>query len=454
MTDLPASGQAVKPARVPKPFTITHRMVLGLAVPMTLAYMTTPLLGLVDTAVVGRLDDAALIGGLAVGSIIVDVIFTTFNFQRSGTTGLAAQAVGAEDEVEKQAILIRALILAVFAGILLAALSPLILAAGLWAIAPGEAVAEATSIYFLIRMLSAPFVLTNYAVLGWLIGLGRSGLALGLQVLLNGVNIVLSIWLGLVLEWGIEGVAWATVAAELLAMIAGLALFIRLADLRFRPKRANITDLAAIMRLVNLNGDIMIRSFVLLSAFAFFTSRGAQFGEVTLAANAVLLHLLMLSAYFLDGMATAAEQIAGRAIGANYREGFIRGVKLTMAWNAAIAAVLAAIFLAGGNLVVALITTLTEVRQQAADYLLLAALSPITAVLAFQMDGVYIGSTWSREMSKMMVASFAIYILAWWLLQPLGNTGLWLALHVFFIARGVSLAMRIPANLQRSFAPN
>ena len=421
---------------------------------MTLAYMTTPLLGLVDTAVVGRLDDAALIGGLAVGSIIVDVIFTTFNFQRSGTTGLAAQAVGAEDEVEKQAILIRALILAVFAGVLMAALSPLILAAGLWAIAPGEAVTEATSIYFLIRILSAPFVLTNYAVLGWLIGLGHSGLALGLQVLLNGVNIVLSIWLGLVLEWGIEGVAWATVAAELLAMIAGLALFAKLADLRFRPKRANITDLAAIARLVNLNGDIMIRSFVLLSAFAFFTSRGAQFGEVTLAANAVLLHLLMLSAYFLDGMATAAEQIAGRAIGANYREGFIRGVKLTMAWNTAIAAVLAAAFLAGGNLVVALITTLPEVRQQAADYLLLAALSPITAVLAFQMDGVYIGSTWSREMSKMMVASFAIYILAWWLLQPLGNTGLWLALHVFFIARGVSLVMRIPANLQRSFAPN
>lgn len=440
-------------SRAERPFQVTHRMVAALAVPMTFAYLTTPLLGLVDTAVVGRLDDAALIGGLAVGAIVIDVIYTTFNFQRSGTTGLAAQAVGAGDEKEKQAILLRALLLAAAVGLATILLAPLLLAGSLWFMAPGKAVADATREYFLIRIWSTPFALANYAFLGWFIGLGRSGTSLVLQIFLNGTNIVLSIVLGLWLQLGIAGVAWATVIAEILATLAGGAIAWRLMDHSIRPSSKRLGDTAALKRLVNLNADIMIRSFVLLSAFAYFTAQGAKFGEVTLAANAILMHFMMLAGFFLDGMATAAEQIVGRAIGARYRPAFLRGFFVTLTWSAALAVCLASLFWFGGYLIIDLITTNAPVRTRAYEYLLLAAVTPLSGVLAFQLDGVFIGATWSREMSRMMLLSFAAYIVSWWMMpDSLGNTGLWLALHVFFLCRGVTLALSVPRKLAQAFA--
>ncbi|GIL01746.1 MAG: MATE family efflux transporter [Alphaproteobacteria bacterium] len=444
-----AAGGA--PAR---PFEIDLRMIAAIAVPMTLAYMTTPILGLVDTAVVGRLGDPALIGGLAVGAVLVNLIFTTFNFQRSGTTGLTAQALGAGDETEKQAILMRALILAGAAGVIMVLLSPLILAIGLWFMTPGRAVAEATGQYFTIRMLSAPFALANYAVLGWLIGLGRTGLGLALQFLLNGTNIVLSVVLGLWLGYGIAGVAWATVAAEVLAAGAGLVLCRALIIHRALPSRAQVMAMAAWRRLVNLNGDIMVRSFALLFAFAFFTAQGARYGEVTLAANAVLMHFFIIGGYFLDGLATAAEQIIGRALGARYRAGFVRGFRLTLTLNVGLAMALTAVYLVAGPWLIAVITTLESVRAEAGAYLWLAALTPLTGVLAFQMDGVYIGATWSREMSRMMLVSIAIYLITWWLMRDsLANTGLWLALHAFLVSRGVTLSLMLRPRLRTAFPP-
>jgi MATE family, multidrug efflux pump len=436
-----------------RPFEVTHRMVISLAVPMTLAYLTTPVLGLVDTAVVGRFNSAALIGGLAVGSILLDVIFTTFNFQRSGTTGLTAQAFGAGDGKEIHAILFRALLLAAGAGVVTIAAAPFLVAAGLWFMAPGEEVALATRQYFLIRIWSTPFALANYAFLGWLIGLGRSGTGLLLQLLLNGVNIVLSIYLGLYLGYGIAGVAWATVIAEMLATGAGAVIAWQLRDRGEPPSWRRISDLAAIRRLVNLNGDIMIRSFVLLSAFAFFTAQGARFGEVTLAANAILLQFMMIAGYFLDGMATAAEQIVGRSIGARHRPAFVRGLFLSLLWNCVLAIALALLFWMLGHQIIDLITTNRPVRDEAYSYLYLAAFTPLTGVLAFQLDGVFIGATWSREMSRMMLLSFAVYVSAYWFgLASWGNVGLWFALHLFFISRGVTLGAMVPRKLKQTFA--
>ena len=445
----PSATHATPPVR---PFDITPRMVVALAVPMTLAYMTTPLLGVVDTAVVGRLGDAALIGGLAVGAVLVDLLFTTFNFQRSGTTGLTAQAVGAGNEKETQAILIRALLLALVAGVGMIALSLPILKLGLWFMAPGEDVARATGDYFTIRMLSAPFALVNYAILGWLVGLGRTGLALAIQAFLNGTNIVLSIALGLWLDYGIAGVAWATVIAEALACVVGLAVCRMMMDPTVRPSRARLAEGAAWKRLFNLNSDIMVRSFVLFFAFAFFTAQGARFGEVTLAANAILMHFFIVGGYFLDGLATAAEQIVGRALGANYRAGFVRGVKLTLAINVVLALTLSLVYFIFGNALIALLTTTESVRAEAALYLVFAALTPLSGVLAFQMDGVYIGATWSRVMSTMMLVSIAAYLVVWWLLaEPLGNTGLWLALHIFLLTRGVTLSAMLGPKLRQAF---
>ena len=435
-----------------KKFEISHKSVLQLAIPMTLAYITTPLLGLVDTAVVGRLGVEALIGGLAVGAIIFDLVSASFNFLRSGTTGLTSQALGAEDEKEKQAILFRALVIAILSGIILIVLSPLIVWLGLYLMAPSEAVAEATQTYFLIRMLSAPFSLGNYVIVGWLLGLGRSYMTLAIQVLLNGTNIIFSIYLGLVLEWGIEGVAIATIIGEVLAFLVGVFVCWRMLDHSIRPSRSRIMDKTSWSRLVNLNADIMLRSFTLLFAFAYFTAQGAGFGDLTLAANAILMHFFLISGYFLDGLATAAEQIIGRSIGAKYKQGFWRGFKLTLFWNTIMAIVCAGVFWLGGASLINLMTTIPEVRNEALIYLSWAALIPLSGMLAFQLDGVFIGATWSRDMSIMMIISLIGYLVVWWVVkEPLGNHGLWLALHSFVIFRGITLSIRLAPRVKQTF---
>ncbi len=445
MTDAPAPGKSKK-------FEITHKTVLQLAIPMTLAYITTPLLGLVDTAVVGQLGVEALIGGLAVGAIIIDLVFTTFNFLRSGTTGLTSQALGAEDEKEKQAILFRALSIAIVSGLAMIVLSPLIIWLGLWFMAPSEAVAEATKTYFLIRMLSAPFSLANYVILGWLLGLGRSYMTLAIQVLLNGTNIIFSIYLGLALEWGIEGVAIATIIGEVLAFVVGGYICWLTLDHSIRPSRTRIMDKASWSRLVNLNADIMLRSFTLLFAFAYFTAQGAGFGDLTLAANAILMHFFLISGYFLDGLATAAEQIVGRSIGAKYEQGFWRGFKLTLLWSAIMALICSVVFWVAGPSLIALMTTIQEVRQEALVYLIWAAFIPLSGMLAFHMDGVFIGATWSRDMSIMMIVSLLGYLAVWWFVkEPLANHGLWLALHSFVIFRGLTLSARLAPKVRQTF---
>ncbi len=446
MNDHGAASRAVHP------FEVSNRLVFSIALPMTLAYMTTPLLGIVDTAVVGQLGDAALLGGLAAGAIIFDVVFATFNFLRSGTTGLVAQAFGRRDTLEEQAILWRAVLVGAVCGLVLLLAAPLIAAAGVWFIAGEARVSEALSTYVLIRLVGAPPALINYAILGYVLGRGESGIGLGLQLILNVTNIVLSIALGLSLGWGLEGVAWATVIGETLAMAIGLAFVMR----RFRRtppmRRGALRDTVALKAMFVLNRDIMIRSFVLLGAFALLTRAGAQLGTLTLAANAVLMNFFMLAGYLLDGFATAAEQIAGRAVGARYKPAFMRAVRLTALWGFAFSGVIALLFLAFGEWLIALVTTAPEVRTEAARYLVWAALTAVAGVLAFQMDGVFIGATWSRDMRNMMLLSFLLYVVALQVLgSAFGNHGLWAALHVFLIARGLSLAAIVPSRARRTF---
>lgn len=279
----------VSPADI-RPFTVSNRSVLAIAVPMTLAYLTTPLLGIVDTAVVGQFGDAALLGGLAAGALAFDVVFTTFNFLRSGTTGLVAQAFGRNDAQEEQAVFWRSVLIAVGAGIMLAFLAPLVAIAGQWFMGAEPRVNQAMDTYIRIRMLAAPLSLMNYTILGYVLGRGEGNLGLLLQIVLNGVNILLCMLLGLELGWGVAGVAWATVCSELVAMLLGLAIVLRRFRAAPRLPKGMVLDMTAFARMLSLNRDIMIRSFSLLAAFALFTRQGAQFGTLTLAANAVLMN--------------------------------------------------------------------------------------------------------------------------------------------------------------------
>ncbi len=440
-------------AASPRAFAVNNRLVLTIAIPMMLAYLTTPLLGLVDTAVVGQFGDAALLGGLAAGAIIFDVVFTTFNFLRSGTTGLVAQAFGRDDPLEERAVFWRAAAIAVVAGFVLILLAPLIATAGEWFMGAEPRVTQAMDTYIRIRLLSAPASLLNYAILGYFLGRGEATLGLMLQLLLNGVNIVLSIWLGLHLGWGVAGVAWATVCGEVIATLVGLTVILR----RFRPMPnmpwQRTFSRAAMRRMLALNSDIMIRSFLLMGAFTLLTRQGAQLGTLTLAANAVLMHFFLVAGYFLDGFATAAEQLAGRAVGARYLPAFQRAVRLTLIWGFAMAGFVSIVVLLFGDQLVAVVTTATDVRAEASAYLPWAALTAVSGVLAFQMDGVFIGATWSRDMRNMMLLSFAVFVAALLLLgHYFGNHGLWASLHLFLIARGLSLLTAMPRCVRATFA--
>jgi MATE family multidrug resistance protein len=436
-----------------RPFDVTHRSVLAIAVPMTFAFLTTPLLGLTDLAVVGQFGDAAMIGGLAVGAIVFDFVFAMFYFLRLSTTGLVAQALGRDDRYEEQAVFWRAMLIAAGGGLAILLLSPAIAAAGLWLMAPDGAVAEAARSYIALRILAAPFTLANYVLLGVLLGRGESLRGLLLQILINVTNIVFSILFGLWLGYGLEGVAIGTVIGEVIGAVAGTILIVRRFDPAGRPTMQAILDRAALARLVGLNRDIFIRTVALMTAFALFTRTGAQFGAVTLAANAILMNFFLIGSYFLDGLATAAEQIVGRAIGANFRPAFSRGVRLTVLWGFVMAAIFAFVTALGGGPLIDFMTTASDVREEARTYLVWAALSVLTGVLAFQMDGVFIGATWSREMRDMGLVGFVFFLALLWLVVPsTGNTGLWIAFNAFLVARGILLLAILGRKADATFA--
>ena len=443
-----------EPARSETGFEVTHRMVLGLALPMTFGFLTVPLLGITDTAVAGRLGDPSALAGLAIGAVLFDLIFGSFNFLRASTTALVAQAWGREDRAEQEAVFWRAMATAMACGVVIVLLSRLLLGFGLWLMSPDAATASVTAHWFTIRALSVPAGLANFVILGYLLGRGQARMGLVLQVLINAINIVLTVFLGLTLGYGIEGIAWATVTAEVLGAVVGLVVVLK--PFRERnPLRMPGTFAATKLRaLFVLNADILIRTFVLIGAFFILTRVGAGFGPVTLAANAVLMNFFMVAGFWLDGLANAAETIIGRSIGAGYRPAFERGVWLTGLWSAALAALTTLLFLAIGSPLINFLTTVPEVRTEAYAHLPWAALTAISGFLAFHMDGVYIGATWSHAMRNRMLMAFAGYCLALAVLVPtFGNHGLWASLNIFLILRGILLLMRLPALKTGLFTP-
>ncbi|WP_245290110.1 MULTISPECIES: MATE family efflux transporter [unclassified Shinella] len=435
------------------PFEVTHRLVLSIAIPMTLGFLTTPLMGLTDTAVAGRLGSADALAGLAIGAVLFDLLLGSFNFLRASTTGLVAQAFGRGDPREEQAVYWRALVIALCCGLAIALLSPLLLSAGVFLMAPSPGVAEVTSTYFMIRVLAAPMALANYALLGFVLGRGQSLMGLMLQAIINGTNIVLSIVLGLWFGWGIAGIAWGTFAGEAIGALAGFSIVVSRFNRAYRPSRAEVLARDRLRALFSLNRDIMIRTFVLIGSFAIMTRIGSSFGPLMLAANAVLMNIFLVAGYYLDGLSNAAEQLVGRAFGANFRPAFDRAVKLTVFWSFGLGFVTTLLFLAFGTDVIGLLTTTESVQVEAAKYLPWAALTAVVGALAFQMDGVYIGATWSTAMRNMMLLAFVGYLLSLAVFVPLlGNHGLWLSLNLFLAFRGIFLALRLPGLAERQFS--
>ena len=431
---------------------LTHRRILRIALPIVAANVTVPLLGLVDTAVVGQLGQAAPIGAVGMGAVILSSVYWIFGFLRMGTTGLTAQAHGAGDPEEAGAILKRGLLVAGAAGLVLIALQvPLFWAA--FAIAPGSAQVESlTQGYLSIRIWGAPGIIATYALTGWLIALERTGAVLVLQLVMNGLNIVLDLVFVMGLGWGVEGVAGATLIAEW----SGAALGLWLCRDALVRTGARIFDAVRLRRMASVNGDILIRSLLLQAIFVSFMFVGASQGDVTLAANQVLLQFLMLMAFLLDGFAFAAETLVGQTIGARRASELRRAVRMAFQWSVAGAVLMTAFFLLAGGWVIDLLTTAPEVRAAARVFLLWSALSPLIGLPSFMLDGIFIGATWTRAMRNAMILSVAGYALALWLMLPYGNHGLWAALYILYLLRAITLGViypRIPRSIEGSERP-
>jgi MATE family multidrug resistance protein len=432
------------------PSGVTTKQVFAIAGPAMVANLTTPLIGIVSTAAIGRLGDPHLLGGVALASVAFDCIFWLFGFLRMATVAFTAQALGANDQSELRAILLRALLLGCLIGLLLIAIRTPLASLVFNLMGGSAAVTAAAQQYFFIRLWSAPLMLGNYVILGWLVGQARTGFALALQVGINLANMALTALLVLVVACGITGAATATVIAETGGFIAGVAVVWHLQTGRVGVTRSVLFDRTKLLLLFVVNRDIMIRTAALISAFLFFAAQGARAGDLTLAANAVLNNLLMIGSFFLDGLANAAEQLCGQSFGARDRSEFNRAVRMVLGVFGVAVTLLFVIF---GNQLIDVITSNAEVRIAAREFMLLAALAPTCGVLAYCYDGVYIGASWARDMRNLMLVAFAAYIAAWYLLRPSGNTGLWIALLIFLVARGGLQALRYPALLEASFKP-
>ncbi|SFR42311.1 MATE family efflux transporter [Litoreibacter janthinus] len=426
--------------------SLTHGRVLKIALPIVISNATVPILGAVDTGVVGQLGLAAPIGAVGIGAIILSGLYWLFGFLRMGTAGLTAQAHGAGQTGEVSAMLSRSLMIGLAAGMVIMALQvPLFW--GAFQLSPASPEVESLARdYMRIRIFSAPAAIAIYGITGWLIALERTRAVLVMQVWMNGLNILLDLMFVLHLGWGVEGVAIATFIAEWTGLGLGLWLCRDAFQSPAWKDWPRVFDRARLTRMAAVNSDIMLRSILLEAAFISFLFFGADFGDVTLAANQILLQFLHITAYALDGFAFAAEALVGQALGARNRLRLRRSAYLTSFWGGIVTVGLATSFALFGGTIIDIMTTAPEVQTEARGYLIYMIAAPVVGVGAWMLDGIFIGATRTRDMRNMMAVSFAVYCVALALLMPaFGNHGLWLSLLVLFIARGITLGLRYPA---------
>ena len=428
-----------------------RRRVLQLAWPIVLANSAVPLLGLADTAVIGNTGTVQGLGAIALGAIVFNFAYWSFGFLRMGTTGFTAQASGAGDEAEVRATLGRALLLALALAAGLLVLQRPVIGVALALLGPSEEVGALTRAYFDVRIWGAPASLATFALLGTFVGLGRTGLLLRTQIVLNGLNIVLDVLFAGFLGWGVRGIALGTAIAEWTTLLLALGFAYRMLRDRHEDAEpfwpwARIVDADKARKTLGANADIMIRTLALLSGFAWFTSQGARFGDTVLAANHVLLQLVSASAYLLDGYAHATEVMVGRAMGARTRDALDRAVRAATELAGGTAILLTAVVWLAGPWIITLLTDLDAVRATAALYLPYTALYVLVSFGAFQLDGVFIGATRTRDMRNAGVLSLLVFLGASWVLVPVsGNTGLWIAFVIYVVIRGLTLLARMPA---------
>lgn len=417
-----------------------HPRIWALAWPMLLSNITAPLLGLVDTAVVGHLPDPAYLAAVALGSNFFMFLYFSFNFLRMSTTGLASQSAGAGDNA--LVVLARAGLLALAIGTALILFITPLRELGLTLLGGNDRIQALARDYIDIRILGAPAALANFALIGFSIGLHNTRVPLVMTVTMHSTNALLDFLLVTKLGLDVKGVAMASLAAEYLGLAVGLWLLREriAAGLRHWPANA-LRQLEPLLQLLAVNRDIFLRTLALLTVFFFFTAQGARLGETILAANAVLITFMLVLSNALDGFANAAEALVGDAHGRGDGVGMDRAVRATGIWSAGMALLMMLGFLAGGEPLIRLLTDITEVRELAISYLPWMLLLPLTASGCFWLDGVFVGATLARGMrNAMLVATLLCFFPVWWLTRDWGNHGLWFSLNALMLARTLLMA--------------
>lgn len=436
---------------------LTYSNILQKAWPIILANAAVPLLGLVDTVVIGNLGAPEDLGAIAFGALIFSFVYWGFGFLRMGTTGFVAQARGSGNEAEVRAALGRALLLAlVFGSLLVIAQIPIGLVA--FSLLEGSSDVEALArSYFAIRIWGAPATLALFALMGLLIGLGNSKQLLLLQLFLNSLNIFLDILFAGYLGLGADGIALGTVLSEITtAIIAGILVLMSLSkskDLHesFWPIKS-MFDREALLKTISSNLNIMIRTLLLVFSFAYFTNQSAQFGDIALAANHILLQLVSFAAFFLDGFAFVTEALIGKAIGENFKAGFDDSVAKASILAGITAIILALVVVLLGGLIISGLTDIEAIREVASNHIILISIYILLSVAAFQLDGIFIGAAFTASMRDAAVVSMLVFLLACWLLVPSYQiAGLWWAMIVYVIARAGALLIFYP-GLRKSIS--
>ncbi|OLO38027.1 MATE family efflux transporter [Alkalihalophilus pseudofirmus] len=445
---------ATTPSEIKNNQKFSHREYLILAIPLIISGISTPILGAVDTAVVGRIPDPASIGGVAIGAVIFNTMYWVLGFLRVSTSGFTAQADGANNQKEMILSFLRPMIIAIVFGLFFIILQKPILHIALALIGGSEAVSSFAASYFSIRIWGAPFALLGYVMVGWLIGMGKVRLALATQILMNVLNIMLDIVFVLGFGMGVTGVAYATIISETSAVLFG-------AWIIYRTQKVNLTTIKLdmliaskpLIKMMKVNRDLFLRTVCLLTMTVIFTASGASMGEVTLAANAILLQIHYIMAYLIAGFANASSIVVGRAIGGENRLLYKRAFSLSAQWGFISAFLLSLTILLFGDYVVGWFTIITEVRITASEFLIWMMVYPIVGFWSLQLEGIFSGATEAGPVRDSIVLALVVFLGAlWWFVPMFHNHGVWIAFVLFSLGRSFFLWLFVPKLTRMKFS--
>lgn len=429
-----------------------HR-VLWLAVPIILANITVPLVGIVDTAVMGRMESPAYLSATAIAATIFSSIYWVFGFLRLGTSGLVAQSLGASEHQRAQRNGLRSIALALIFGCLLLLAAPLLFQLGMWSMNVSTEIHSLAKQYFSVRVFSAPATLTLYSIIGILVGQQRMRAVFVLQLILNVTNVILTLAFFHLTDWDIVGVALSTLISEYLAMICGLAMLWK--SLQFRANVLDNNSLAwlwdqhKLREFFRIGSDLFVRTLCLTAAFYWLMVMSAKLGVVVLAVNAVFIQMLHLMSHALDGFSHAAETLTGHAYGQRDSVALSSAVRAATFWATILALMFTVVYALFGGPIFDSISTHLEVQDAARTWLWWIALTPLVGVWSFLLDGIFTGTTHTREMRNGMIVSLTMFICASVVLVPLlDNHGLWISYYILMLSRAATLGFWYPRILK------